>query len=585
MLVPTISPSLIPTVSPGTIFTQLTTDDSLNIRWISINEPVHFSVMNRPIADVAVRQLIMAKALDALNLRLSHQSNFPFLTVAKVDTGTTEFDLPASWIWDLHASVPKKWENLRLAKIKRISGTNSDSAGEITGKLRLIFTANEQGSAVEVSLFQADYQIDSILSFQVLRLSVVTASEESNAVDAGESETITGFLIFRTLDTTDQTVIDFFTALAPPVGGTDADADGLFDSPEVYEIVNSVAGGELTEDDFSLSAINHGTGILVASAWNAIPSLDSDVNTWLATFNFPFRLSATRQSFSPITVTIPSPLFSEFDLCVPCSDEPTGDNSGEFSPVWISKIRRLDTGADRLQFFFATFNIKDDVASVTPIDFATLTLERNSVAGQIVEIEPIDDLQLDESSGQELFRQGFGRGHVALSSLWSGTTSVIDDFFDAFQSVLDDPADVSFTKSSSILGAPGALSRSSRTTPTQGQHEALAGSSARLEVPVHPSDENRYITEQDQGLGDEVDFRLLTGFTENEDIESIAHTGALAHRIVFLTVDSSGDNHSYDTDILPRLRVLFGRDPQAGDQWFDGTILKMFIPAGVWVDI
>ena len=98
---PTISPDLIPTVQPGSLFTTLTTDTSLNIRWLTSVDPVLFEAINRPIADTVVRQLIMAKTLDDINLRLSHQSLFPFLVPAKVDTGTTEVFLPGSWMWDV----------------------------------------------------------------------------------------------------------------------------------------------------------------------------------------------------------------------------------------------------------------------------------------------------------------------------------------------------------------------------------------------------------------------------------------------------------------------------------------------------
>ena len=131
---PTINPLLIPRISAGNLFDQLTTNTSINIRWVTALDPVFFEAINRPIADVAVRQLIIAKTLDAINLRLSHQALFPFLIPAKVDVGTTEIELPGSWIWDLHASLPKKWENVRLAKIKRISGTNGVTSG-FTGKL------------------------------------------------------------------------------------------------------------------------------------------------------------------------------------------------------------------------------------------------------------------------------------------------------------------------------------------------------------------------------------------------------------------------------------------------------------------
>jgi hypothetical protein len=517
--------------------------------------------------------------MDAINLRLSHQSNFPFLIVAKVDVGTTEISLPPSWIWDLHASAPKKWEKFRLAKIKRISGSNDT---EITGKLRLIFTASLAGSTAETSLFMQDYTIDSDLDFQELRLLNVPSTEESNALEAGEQETIGGFIIFRTLDTSDETASDFFEALAPPVGATDSDSDGLFDAPAEYEIVDTTLVPDTGE--LNIGPRTHGTGTLVASATNAIPNLDSDVNTWLTAFNFPYKTTANRTSSSPIAITIPQPLFKEFDICAPCSDQPTGDTSGEFSPVWISRIRRCDDSAVKLTFFFATFNIKVGSSSPVPIEFAKLELERDFVPDQIVEIVPIDDLLLNEDASQELLmRQGFGLGHVSLSSLWSPTSAEVDTFFDSFLSVIDDPPDVIFAQSSTILGAPGAVSRFSSTIPTLGQSLALQGSSSRFEVPLHPDDDNRFVTEADQGKGDQVDFREITDISDNDDIEPIAYTGGLVHKLVFLSVNSGGTDHTYEDDVLPRLRTLLGRDPTCGDMWWDGTRLKVFSPQNVWV--
>jgi hypothetical protein len=264
-------------------------------------------------------------------------------------------------------------------------------------------------------------------------------------------------------------------------------------------------------------------------------------------------------------------MFREFDICVPCADQPTGDASCDFFPVWISRIRR-DT-ADKLTFFFKTCPIE---GSSTPVEFASLTLERDFVPGQIVSIVATDDLKTNSGGDELLFRQGFGEGHVALSSLWSGTSPVIDDFFDAFGAVIDDPPDVVFSKSATILGAPGAVSRSPKTVPTTGENAALKGTTARLPTPINPSDDNRYITELDQGLGEQVDFRTVSGIVDNPDIEPIAQTGALAHQVVSLIVDASGDAHNYDDDVLPRLRCLFGRDPQFGDFWWDGTRLKFF---------
>lgn len=163
---PTINPDMVPTIAPGYLFTSLTGGDAtLQIRWLTATDPVFYEVANRPLADLTVRQLIIAKAVDSLQVRLGHQTLFPFVTQPRVSSGTTEVDVPIGWIWDLHASMPKKWENFRLAKIKRMSGSNSTTDG-YSGVVRLIFSANVKNSATEVYLFSADYDITSPLTYQ-----------------------------------------------------------------------------------------------------------------------------------------------------------------------------------------------------------------------------------------------------------------------------------------------------------------------------------------------------------------------------------------------------------------------------------
>jgi len=572
---PTIDPALIPTISPGSLFERLTTDTTLNIRFLVADDPAFYEALNRPHVDLAVRQLIIAKTLDAVNLRLGHQALFPFLIPAMVASGTTLFDLPASWMWDMHVSLPKKWETIRLAKIKRVSGVNGTTGPDFTGVLRLVFTGQETGSATEVAIFQADYTIDSDLTYQLYPIDIPSATEESVVLNPGESETVAGFIYFRTLDNTDTDVQAFLTAMAPPIAGTDADSDGEFDTPAEYEIVDTPAGGSAIGDDYSLSAVSHGTGLLVASATNPIPALDSDAATWLAAFNYPFGEDATRASTSPSGITIPPALFKEFSIIAPSSDEPTGDVSGTFNPVWVNRIVRDDASSDTLTFHFATYNLTSSPSTV-PIEFATLTLERDWATGRVVSIVPANDLQTTTTASEADFLQEFGRGHVVLSNLWDGTTTTVDDFFDAFIAILDEPPDATFVKEATRLSS-FAISRVPRYTPTAGQAAALLGSRAGTS---DPDSDNRYVVEADQGDGDEIDFSTSTDLAEdkreNPDIERLGYTGALAHRIVRLIVDSSGTSHDYTTDILPRLQILLGRDPDFGDYWWDGTRLKFF---------
>jgi hypothetical protein len=577
---PVINPSVVPTVAPGNLFTTLTQDDTLNVRWLTSVDPAFYEALNRPISDTVLRQLILAKTLDQLSVSIGHQAMYPFLVQAQVASGTETVDVPDGWIWDLHMSLPAKWENFRLAKIKRLSGENTTSGA--TGLLRLIITASQESSSIETAVFTADFDIDSALTYQRSRLTVATTVEETVAIDPGESETINGFITFRTLDQTDPIVEAFFDILSPGVNPTDADSDGIYDTPEEYEIVDTVPGGTGVVSDFQVASMSHGTGLLVDSSENTIPSLDSDVQSWINTFNYPFDSSANRTSSGTTAIVIPIGLFREFDITGPAGDEPTDDTTGTFFPVWISKIENItDSSGDQLRFTFATHNVSDDSPSLDAVDFARLDLAATMVSGEIVEIVPIDDLTLHVGSNDELFQQHFGRGHVVLSSVWDETTSVIDDFFDLFATI--GVEEVDYTQSSTRISSFG-VSRVSKYIPTIGQSQALVGTASDLDTPVAPSEDNKFVTEADQGQGNAIDLEADGDIDPQDGIDRYGYTGALAHRIVRLCVDGTkiptdsetGASTFYVDEILPRLRLLLGRDPKFGDFWFDGTRLKFY---------
>lgn len=567
-----------PSKAPGTLFSSFVGGDpSLNIRWLTAADPAFYEALNRPLADIAVRQLVVAKAVDKLQLALGKENLFPFLVDPIVVSGTQESHLPVKWIWDFHASLPKKWEHLRLTKIKRLSGANSTTSG-FAGILRLIFAASVQESTVEVAIFSADYQIDSNLTYQTQRLVVVNNAEETNCIDPGESETVSGFITFRTLNINDQDVTDFIDLLAPPVDSTDSNSDGLFDHPSVYEVADSIAGGTAVTDDYDITSISHGTGMLIDSAWNAIPTLDSDTQAWILAFNYPFDQNANLTSVD--NIQIPLGMFREFNITAPAGDNPTGNGSGLYFPVWISRIERIGSGSNTLRFHFATYNVTDTNPNTTPIEFARMDLLRSYSAGEIVEITPDVNLKLVNDA---TFDQHFGRGHAILSSVWSGNTTIIGDFFDKFAAINVSPADTEYTRSSTRLSSFG-ISRVPKYIPTKGQSQAMLGSSARLSTPRYPSSENRFVTEEDQGLGSQVDLEAVEGVTPNAAIDRFGFTGSLVHKICKLNVsaDNLGDNPAtYDDEILPRLRILLGRDPKFGDFWYNGTRL-MFYNGDSW---
>lgn len=576
---------MVPTKSPGTLFSSLTGgDDTLNVRWLVATDPAMYEVLNRPTADVVVRQLVIAKAVDNLQVRLGHQALFPFIVQPIITSNATQADVPIGWIWDYHASLPKKWEKLRLAKIKRISGENSTTNG-YTGKLRCIFTASINGSATEVSVLYADYQIDSVLTYQSFRLLPVPSSEETNSINISEDATVGGFVLFKTLDVNLLSVQEFYNLLEPPLNQTDSNADGLYDYPAVYEIADMPAGGASVTDDVYTSTLSHGSGLLTDSAWNAIPELNSDVQSWITAFNYPFDADVNLKSGD--NIEIPKGLFREFNLTVPAGDQPTGDTTGTFYPVWISKIRRVDSLANHLRIYFATYNITDGdsggIPSTAPIEFATLDLLKTYTSGEIIEIVPIDNLLLKTSTDIE-YQQHFGRGHVVLSSLWDNTTAEVTDFFNAFLSLIASPnADTPYSLSSTRLSSFG-LSRVPKYIPTIGQSRALLGSTSRRSTPIDPSYDNRYVCEQDQGIGNSIDLESVPGIIPNAAIDRYGASGALVHRVVRLIIDATQlgtDPTFYDNQVAPRLRVLFGRDPAFGDFWYNGTRL-MFYNGDSW---
>jgi len=535
-------------------------------------------------ADIVVRQLVLAKALDGVQLSLGHAAMYPYLIQPQVTSGTGVADVPLKWIWDMQAALPKRWENLRLAKIRRIAGFNDPTAG-YDGWLRLTFTANIENSTTEVAIFTADYEIDSDLTYQPSRLVVATSPEESTVISSGESETVSGFITFRTLDTTLDSVRDFLDVVEPPSDLSDANSDGFYDNPALYEIADTVAGGPAVTDDYASVVFSHGTGLLTDSSWVAIPQLDSDIQSWLTSVNYPFCADANRTSSD--NIVIPPALFREFNMTAPAGDQPTGDSSGLYYPVFVSRVERIGTSSTQLRLHFATYNITDSSSggapSTVPVEFATLDLLLSYTSGEIVDIVPTENLLLQTGSDASDFEQHFGRGHVVLSTLWDKNTSAVADFFAEFDTIAEDPADTPFSISSTRISSFG-LSRVPKYTPTVGQSHALLGSTSRLDTPINPGFNNRYVTEADQGLGNQIDLEAVIGISPNASIDRFGYSGALGHKMIKLVVDSTSVGNSstfYDDEILPRMRALMGRNPQFGDFWFNGTRL-MFFNGSTW---
>lgn len=561
---PTITSALIPTKAPGSLFSNLTGGDaSLNIRWLTAQDPCFYEVLNRPLADLAVRQLVVAKTVDILNVRLGHQALFPFIIQPTVNVDTYFVDLPIGLIWDMHVSMPIKWENIRLAKIERISGTNGTTGADYQGIIRLVFSANIINGTAETMLFYADYTIDSVLTYQRVAATPATvASVNSNNVISGsEAPTVGGYLIFKTLDVELQSSMEFFDAIAPPIGEV---SSGVFQNPAIYEVTDSIGGSSNFTEDYDLLSISHGTGLLTDSAYNAIPPLNTDVQTWINAFNYPFDADATMLGDIKDTnlgqYNIPVGMFREFNITAPANDGPNNDTRS--FTVYVNKVTKPIPSSGDLRFYFSTRTPSVDATFSVISEFATMDLPINGRPGDVIKILPIDSTDSESQNGV---------GYAILSSLWDGTAPAIADFFYLFANNPFTDKVVNYGVGSTRLSSFG-VSRISKYSPSKGQAQALTGTSSNRSVPIPPSASNKYVTEADRGIGDRID--LDATFAHIDAVERYGYTGCAANRVVKLVVDSTlvtNDPTFYDTIILPRLTALLGRPPEFADGWFNGT--------------
>lgn len=260
---PSINPNLIPSISPGNLFGRLSTDNAISIRWLTGQDPVYFDVLNRPLADLRIGQLILAKSLDSFSFNVGYLDNFPFLIIPTVRDGSNTALVPNEIFHDCHLSVPLKWYNLRLVRIDRLSGTN-DAVSGYSGTVRFIFAANRGESGPLIALMAADYVIDSNLDYQIVRVGAVEASDVPGftPVDPADATSIDGYIVFKTqsLDSsgipTNPDFRDFLDLVSPGnIAG--------------YEIADSggITGGE---QDFNAEIIEYGTGLLIPNAFNLI---------------------------------------------------------------------------------------------------------------------------------------------------------------------------------------------------------------------------------------------------------------------------------------------------------------------------
>ena len=82
-------------------------------------------------------------------------------------------------------------------------------------------------------------------------------------------------------------------------------------------------------------------------------------------------------------------------------------------------------------------------------------------------------------------------------------------------------------------------------------------------------------------MGNRLDLEESTDITPHDALSRYGYSGALAHKVVQLCIDNTkmptgqetGAGEFYEEHVLPRLRLLLGRNPQFGDFWHDGTNL------------
>jgi len=590
---PTINPQLVPTIAPGRLFTSFVTDDTLNIRWLRATDPAYFEALNRPIVDVALRSLIIAKAVDNLYASLGHEALYPFLIQPRIGSGSYVADIPINWIWSLEITAPQKWHNFRLAHIKRISGVNNLTDG-YTGMIRVVFSATKIGSNQEIYLLWADYQIDSTLAWQIATLKVCTNQEESYVVNQDEVQTLCGSITFNTMDTSLLLTSVFLNTVAPPLI-TDTFTDGTYKQPAVYDVVDSLGGGSPSVGNFSTTSLSHGSGLITEAAWVSLPQQDSDVQAWLNAMNYPFDQSASLLNIDS-NISIPTGIFREFIITVPAGDEPSGISDSSYFPIWVDSIQLINMNQAR--FFFSTYNNSESLVngpgpSLQPVQFAYVDIFRTGNQEDRLPIIPFNNLKLNQtdpkfsaSGATSEWTQHFGRGHVVLSSIWTTQPSVIDGFFADLAGILTTPQVTEFTQATTRISSFG-MSAVPRYVPTAGQSRALSGTTSRLSISINPSESNLYVTEQDQGLGNIVDLEAQPNIAPMQSIERYGNSGALCHRIINLTIYSdqlpTNDPNFYNDNVLPRLTLLLGRPPQFGDMWYNGTRL-LFNNGDQWQD-
>lgn len=217
-----INPNLVPLVAASDLFNDFVNGSSIKIRSLTPADPIYYQTLNRPLNDLSVRQLIMAKTISNSDQVLNYRLRYPYLVQPKI-TGS---NIPLGLIWDMKARIPSDYYNLRVAYVVRIDGTNPatwlGASTPYTGTLRFVFAANRDGDPADYQMFHADYNINNTAELQRSRFSPIYTSlygtlVNPTTVDATIADNIAGQVTFSTLDQDDVVVRSFYDAV-PPTG-------------------------------------------------------------------------------------------------------------------------------------------------------------------------------------------------------------------------------------------------------------------------------------------------------------------------------------------------------------------------------
>lgn len=255
---PSINPALIPSITGKNLFQALTEQEQINIRWMTNEDKVYFNHINRPMADLAVRQLIIAKSIVEFSLDVAAAGRFPFLLNPVIVDGASEVDVPDGLVNDFNIIHSLDASNMRLGRIDLLS---SDMDGDdFAGKLRLIFVVTQDDE--DKGLGYVEYDAASTLSFQRATFNVITDGSLGFEPLGINPSSVTARVVLKTLDASDINIEEFY--------------DFILDGSGQYLLKDSTPTDELST--FS-ETVSMGTGLLRETVIHRLPGVEFNIST------------------------------------------------------------------------------------------------------------------------------------------------------------------------------------------------------------------------------------------------------------------------------------------------------------------